>query len=391
MSLVRNPQRDDRRRRVLVDAPTRDTQSTGQISTRATRPKRAYTAEALAVGQARITDLLPVRHWSLTVVLLSSLTVIAALEFLHVSNYRWQRKLPEADLSMLDLNTTGNLAAWFSSLLLLGAALLTILIYTIRQHKSDDYRGRYSIWLWAAAGWLLASIDATAGIHRILQAALTKVTGTPLYADGTAWWIAAWSAAFLVLGIRLLMEMWACRVSCGSILAATGCYGVAAAGRLNLFLVFDGPINAMLQGGALLLGHLLLMFSMLLYARHVFLDAQGMVKARRRRIKKKRAAAPAIRKRASATIPFNRDQDDDETSERSKTRKAAAAERRRQRRSSSSDVVEGKEAAQTSSQKESADVEVDGDEDVPPSDDRKLSKSERKRLRKQRRRERRAA
>ena len=55
-----------------------------------------------------------------------------------------------APVAALDLAAKGSLGCWFSSLLLLAAAAVAILVYAVRRHRTDDYQGRYRIWLWAA-------------------------------------------------------------------------------------------------------------------------------------------------------------------------------------------------------------------------------------------------
>ena len=45
---------------------------------------------------------------------------------------------------------------------MLGSSSLTaLLVYVIRRHKMDDYRGRYRLWLWCAAALLIALAGCT--------------------------------------------------------------------------------------------------------------------------------------------------------------------------------------------------------------------------------------
>ena len=55
---------------------------------------------------------------------------------------------------------------WLSSLLARTWQVLgSLLIYSIRRHKLDDYRGHYRWWLVAGIAWLVMSVDAITGLH----------------------------------------------------------------------------------------------------------------------------------------------------------------------------------------------------------------------------------
>ena len=81
-------QRGERRRRVLIDemaatplaadgeAPCARTEAAAQSSVE----QRNYADAALASHQARITDVIPTRRWTLTALLFTGLTIIAGLE-----------------------------------------------------------------------------------------------------------------------------------------------------------------------------------------------------------------------------------------------------------------------------------------------------------------------
>ena len=109
-----------------------------------------------------------------------------------------------AQLAALDIAAKGSLACWFSSLLLLAAAVMAMLVYAVRRHRTDDYQGRYRVWLWAAGCWLLMATDQAASLREAFQAAMIALTGTPLLGDGTLWWVAAYVLIFGAVGSRLL-------------------------------------------------------------------------------------------------------------------------------------------------------------------------------------------
>ena len=83
--------------------------------------------------------------------------VVTGLTWLHIRIADLSQTLPRDGLAAIDAGAAGNLAAWFSSCLLLMAAACSLQIYNLRRHKIDDYRGRYRIWVWAAIALLFTT------------------------------------------------------------------------------------------------------------------------------------------------------------------------------------------------------------------------------------------
>ena len=99
-------------------------------------------------------------------------------------------------VAAFDLGGKGSLAAWFSSLMLLAASLVAVLVYTVRRHRMDDYRGRYRVWLWAALCWFLMATDAAASLHEGFRDLMTaahrhSAAGRRLDLVGDRLWLVA--------------------------------------------------------------------------------------------------------------------------------------------------------------------------------------------------------
>jgi len=230
--------------------------------------------------QPRLADLVPTRLTTFAVLLLAGLAVVAALEIL----YSWMPRLAamttDGSVAAFDLDGEGSLAVWFSSMTLALAGLVAILVFTIRQHRTDDYRGHYRIWLWAAACWFLMSLDETASLHEGFKEMMTQVTGTPLFGDGSIWWVIAYFFLLGAVGSRLLVDMRECRLSTGAMLVVAACYAVAVAAQVGRILPESGARGVMLEEGAEMVGNLMLLLAMGLHARHVILDAKGLLPQR---------------------------------------------------------------------------------------------------------------
>lgn len=290
MQLPRTGQLDDRRRRVLTDeiigagpaasSPSETVSRTTSSRRRAADGLRPYGDDVLTDRQPRVTDLIPQR-WSMVGLFgLAGATAIAGLEALH----RWLPELAalsrDGRLPLADLRSEGSLASWFSSTVLLLAALVSMAVYSVRRHRKDDYHGRYRVWRWTALLWLMLSIDAGSTLHEAFSELMSHFTGRRGWADGSLWWIGACALVLAVVGGRLLLEMRVCRLSTAALLLAAICYGVTAAARFH-WLPIGGIEAVMVKAGCEMAGSLWLLMAMILHARYVILEADGRLPAKR--------------------------------------------------------------------------------------------------------------
>src|SRR5262249_10569986 len=95
---------------------------------------------------------------------------------------------------------------WYASFLMALAAGLSLLIYSLRRHRVDDYHGRYRIWLWAALVCMLLSIEQAADVCRIGHALLAPLAQRCGITDELLW---TGSCAVLLtyVSLRVLLEV----------------------------------------------------------------------------------------------------------------------------------------------------------------------------------------
>jgi hypothetical protein len=230
--------------------------------------------------QLRMNELVPRRLTILALWFAAGLAIISGLEVLH----DWQSELSVTitggQFAAFDLTRTGCLGSWFSSLLLLAASAAAVLTYTIRRHRTDDYRGRYRIWLWAALCCFFAATDVAANLHESLRQIMIHSTNTHIWGDGTIWWIIPYVLVLGALGSRLVLDMRPCLLSITAFSLAAAGYLVAASMELGLVSIGDAVRTVMIKAGAAMFGHLMLLMSMVLNARYVILDAKGLLPRR---------------------------------------------------------------------------------------------------------------
>jgi len=280
--------RDERRRRALVE----DAMAAGAEAPTSMKPARkvvarngeSYSELARTEHQWRVTDLIPRRSWGLVGWFVAGVATVALLE----AGYWLAITRPVANVPLptaLDLAARGSLAGYTSALVLLGAAALSILIYAVRRHRIDDYRGRYRVWAWAAMLWCLASIDAVADLRSLVRVLCVALTGHTGPGGGVAWWLAPWLLALFFVALRTALDMRPSRLALVSFLLTLGCWTAA--------LVLDGARFSlddmqaiMLARGLSLGGDWLLFWSCMAFGRYVMLEAHGELPLRSSRPKK---------------------------------------------------------------------------------------------------------
>jgi hypothetical protein len=372
MQLFHGHQRDDRRRRVLTDDRTAE----GAATTMAASPPRTRKAEPYTPGarlenQRRVSDLVPKHYITIGLLFLVGLAAIAGLAAAHLY-------LPEIAAwakdgsAALELGSRGSLASWLASLLLGLAGMTSLLIYSIRRHKLDDYRGHYRWWWVAGLAWLVMSVDATAGIHDLFNVAMTRLTGHAAPLDGQLWWLGCWGLLVAATVVRLLLDMRQCRTALLVTVLAIALWCVAVALQLNLLQVTGIPLRLVAET-LKLVGHLVLLLGITLYARHVVLHAQGLLPSRSQKARKEKPKKEV--KTTAAALPSQVAKVDSPRSSSASDGKPHAAG------ISSAPTPHVSFAASTADADLGDDLsDYDDDSDTR---NRKLTKAERKRLRKQ--------
>ncbi len=249
------------------------------------------------------------------------------------------------------------------------ASIFCAIVYSIRRHRIDDIRGRYRIWAAAALACLVLSANSVAGMHAVLADVLKSVTGWSALRDGAVWWMAVAGLPLSWILVRALVDIRECRVGVVLLLTASVCYAISVANFLGYGFAGDARTAPILVAAPLLFGHWLMFAAIVSYARFVVLDAQGLVTLRRpatvKRSTKAASARPANRSTTQSVSS------DDSSPLASFVRRAAQS---------------GKQPAESSQwvdgSRHERDRYNDDDEDDATDGDRKLSKSDRKRLRK---------
>lgn len=307
-----------RRRRLAVDpaiqlgeAPvilTVPPHSAPQAGVSETVDARAYSYGAERRSQRKTTDLIPKRMVSYLVVVMLLLAMLWLINFTSLNVPQWTQLGPTA-LETFAIRGQGSLASWFSSFLLIMTGLASLQIYALRQHRCDDYRGTYRLWLWTAGLLILASINCVADLDGVALALLQSTTGGAIFQRV---WVpmAIQIGAITLLFARGLFEVRESRGSLVLVVFVWVAYSVAAvlqSPMVNQNVVGGG--SEMVIGNSLLFGTAALFLAHITFARFIYLHANGLivlrVKQERESVTRETKSADkrkAVKKNASLDI-----------------------------------------------------------------------------------------
>jgi hypothetical protein len=358
-----------RRRRVLNDEVRNASGMAAASYSGALDPDAPrYGEQANIENHPQVTDFVPRRKLAVLTTLLAGVgTAAAAAAIAHYAE-TIAAALPGVSASELSVGMAGGVSAWTTAIAMLVIAMLAKLTFSLRRHRVDDYAGRYRVWKWIGFGALAMSVNAVAPIHGLLAKAAVTATGWSLTAAGAEWWLAPLALVGGWIFVRLLLEIGESRSSLAFTLAAAICYGAAAVGVLGFMPAIAEPWGSIVTNAMPLVGATFALTGMMVFARYVVLDVQGLID---------HAPRPVVEK------PAKPERHEAKSETKAEARPAAPVATPAKATPASAPAV----AAATSRQTEESHDE-DWSDDAEEDDgygNRKLSKADKKRLRRQNR------
>lgn len=367
-----NLARDGRRRRVLHDeVRTASGLSVAGRTESSDAEAPRYGEQANIEHHPQITDFVPRRKRALLTTLAAGLGVAAGAEALSHFAASIASFLPGISAQAVDSQLAGGLAAWTSAVALLLVAALARITYSLRRHRVDDFRGRYRVWRWIGWAAMLASVNAVVHAHEFVSRVAVAATGWSLTAGGAEWWLIPLTVPAVWIAVRLVAELAEARGALAMTFLAVACYGVAAAGALGWAPAVLGSWADLLTRSLPLAGHVLALAGLMMFARYVVLDVQGLIEHKPRASSSERQAAKAAKAAAKATAK-------------------AKAKEEKTPATTPAPAAKSNDRPGTTHAWRDADEEASDDEE-DENDGQYISKSERKRLRKLQQRQSRAA
>ena len=377
---------NSRRRRVLHDeigraelaAGTMPDDDDSESSSRGRRSMSAYSSRARRRNQLKTTDLLPKRWPAVTAAIVTLISGVATLNALAWFSPGWHQWIGDEGVSALAMTGHGTLAQFCVVSMSLLASLICWQIYSLRQHRRDDYQGAYRIWVWAAICCFLASVNQVVDMRAIAGNVVESLSQKSFDENP----LAMLGVQLLVLSLIVTRGLFEIRNSRAAALSLTIAWlstaGSIAIGYRQLHPSgnwFDADIAA---GNFALVAVGSLVAALLFYARYVYLHAHGLLRVVRSdadspesekpAAQPKKVAKPKLKIKTSAESKSVAD----DVATPAKPAKAAQSSRKKSRRKAAPEVVEpSKEVIET----------PENDEASAPATI-KMSKSQRRRQKK---------
>jgi hypothetical protein len=348
-----HPQRiRQRRRRVTLDTSQSEEfrvedADAGEAVRAPRRPAaRPYTSGARRSRQFKTTDLIPKRIWSVTAVIALLLAAIAGLNLLHLHSPDWVDVIGNEGVAALSLDSGRGIAVWYSNFLLLLTSCVSLQLFLLRQHRRDDYRGSYRVWMWLALIFLMASAASVTGIAAVFRNLVQHLAGAEPGGSALLWVFLLKLAGLTLLVVRGLVEMRHSRLAVVGLLLVLAGYGMA-------HLINEVPevrarsseyVHAAL-GNSLLFACTALFVSVLGFARYVYLNANGLTRARDHSRAARQAARTERREQLRQKRAVTRQEKQEHKQARRQQRLAQAAADEESGRNSSRSPLAGSEDA----------------------------------------------
>ncbi len=251
--------------------------------------QQPYSDAARAARQRGVHALVPLRGWTLALVVSGLLILAGGVLGLHLAADRVEVALGTSAANSLRVNQPVSLSAWLASTLLAAASGLSLFIFSLRRHRIDDYHGRYRMWILVAVACAIGNLMEASSLAAIIHSLCSAACGaTGLRADLIC--PAAMTTLVAGLLIRLGIEIRRCGPAMMTLVLACISFGVAAAANFGWPVVHSPAAFPLWLRGSWLLGYVLLVTTLLLYSRRVQLEVTGAV-ALPVRVKRKKPAA----------------------------------------------------------------------------------------------------
>ena len=240
----------DRRRRVLYYAQQSDGTEGSAAARRelrklreARRPTALYAERVHRRIQGRWFSLVPIQMRTFAVVAGVSLAITIGMVALHYLAVTWSPLAYREEIARpLRLDRADSFGRWYLAILLAGSAGASLMIYQLRRYRIDDYLGRYRLWRVILLLFLAASIGVSVSLVSWVGSLVDFAFGKRIALAGEDWVRLLVSIGGGIIALRLVAEVYRCRIALVGVLVGIGWMMVPEAAGWNLFVV-DSPFR----------------------------------------------------------------------------------------------------------------------------------------------------
>ena len=267
-----------RRRRVLNSEPSNDSdvERPSESGDESTSAVARYADGAVTQRQPRVTDFVPRRKRTLLMLAAIAASMIAGLIDLHDVFFTQPFRGSREAFVAFDLNRPANLVDWLASASMWLCAAACLLVFAIRRHRSDDYRGSYLSWIWVAGLFAACSVWLATPI-RDAAAEAVCLLGQTTRANAEVYCVIGVLTIAVLAALRMAIEMRESRLALLCLTLAGFGWAVASGVRAGLLLPPGSDLAGIVRAVSLLGAQSTVLLGILSFARRACLEAEGKI------------------------------------------------------------------------------------------------------------------
>lgn len=257
---------DERRRRRLAQESVDDArtlQNRPQVAT--TQPNRSEptTASTLQSDVVASESLVPAQLWKVLLVGIIGLGTWAGMTLIN------GMQMSVAGLEQVLAPKTGTAFTLFSALCLIQASQLSFVIYWYRSRSRKDFSGRYRIWAWSGALWLLTALVVGLRVHQPLAALAYQSWPIHCWRPEVLYWFVPFAIGALAVHQLLSLDLRHSRLSHAMWTLTLGLAVTAAGLQFGLDHWLPASMRELSLAATSSLWHFFICWSLLVHARFV--------------------------------------------------------------------------------------------------------------------------
>jgi len=176
------------------------------------------------------------------------------------------------------LQGQANLAGWLTQTFLLLATGTALILRSIHRNRSDISNPGFRPWGTLAIVWICTSLATTLPIGPALAAALLQMTNTPFGPQGLGWWV---SLGSFFIGITVFATFFRLRERLASLMALTPGLLLWCASTACVWFSVNDPRLLLFANATWLAGSGCMLFAMILAVRSSLREIDGLCKQRK--------------------------------------------------------------------------------------------------------------
>ncbi len=176
------------------------------------------------------------------------------------------------------LHGQANLAGWLTQTFLLLATGTALILRSIHRNRSDTSKPGVRLWGTLAIVWTSASLATTLPIGPAVAAALLQMTNTPFGPQGLGWWV---SLGSFCISITVFATFFRLRERLASLIALTPGLLLWCASTACVWFSVNDPRLLLLANATWLAGSGCILFAMILAVRSSIREIDGLCKQRK--------------------------------------------------------------------------------------------------------------